>query len=62
MDETGDSVPDVISPDTFHRETGKALPKSAIDSSRAMTQKCASVEQRKVRREAAERMGQRRSA
>ncbi len=26
MDETGDSVPDEISPDTFDRETGKALP------------------------------------
>ena len=37
MDETGDSVPEVISPDTFHRETGKALPKSKIDSSNAIT-------------------------
>ena len=32
MDETADSVPDVISPDTFHRETGRRLPKSAVST------------------------------
>ena len=26
MNQTGDSVPDEISPDTFDRETGQALP------------------------------------
>lgn len=37
MVETGDSVPEKLSPDTFDRETGDRLPKQAIDSDGAMT-------------------------
>lgn len=37
MDETGDSVPATLSPDTFDRETGNALPKKSIRASGAMT-------------------------
>ena len=36
MEQTGDSVPDTISPDTFDRETGKSLPKNRSES-KAMT-------------------------
>ena len=37
MNETGDSVPPVISPDTFDRESGKALPKNSIKAKGALT-------------------------
>ncbi|APZ96348.1 sulfatase family protein [Fuerstiella marisgermanici] len=37
MDETGDSVPEKISPDTFHRVTGKPLPKDERDETGAIT-------------------------
>ncbi|WP_182864588.1 sulfatase family protein [Rhodopirellula sp. JC639] len=37
MDETGDSVPDKLSPDTFDRESGKPLAEEAIDAQGAMT-------------------------
>lgn len=37
MDETGDSVPAKIRPDTFHRTTGKSLPKSERDETGAIT-------------------------
>ena len=37
MDETGDSVPDKLSPDTFDRETGDRLKKSEIDAEGAIT-------------------------
>lgn len=35
--QTGDSVPDKITPDTFHRRTGKSLPKSEVDREGALT-------------------------
>ena len=37
MDETGDSVPAAISPDTFHRETGDRLPKLDVHAAAVMT-------------------------
>jgi hypothetical protein len=37
MDETGDSVPEKIRPDTFHRITGKPLPKAERDETGAIT-------------------------
>lgn len=37
MEQTADSVPDVISADTFERETGKALPDSKQQHARALT-------------------------
>ncbi|KAA5541122.1 sulfatase [Roseiconus nitratireducens] len=37
MEETGDSVPDKLSPDTFDRQTGERLPKRSIDAEGAMT-------------------------
>ncbi len=37
MDETGDSVPEKISPDTFDRTTGNRLPKGQVDREGAIT-------------------------
>ncbi|MCC9604156.1 sulfatase [Stieleria sp. JC731] len=37
MDETGDSVPEKISPDTFDRETGDRLGKKQVDTEGAIT-------------------------
>ncbi len=37
MDETGDSIPVAISPDTFHRETGDRLPKPAVTAAVVIT-------------------------
>lgn len=37
MNETGDSVPEKISPDTFDRRTGDRLPKDQIDDAGAIT-------------------------
>ena len=37
MDETGDSVTPVISPDTFDRETGKPLPKASVNKESVVT-------------------------
>ncbi|WP_146523512.1 hypothetical protein [Stieleria varia] len=37
MDETGDSVPEKISPDTFDRETGKRIPASDVDTTGVLT-------------------------
>ena len=36
-DETHDSVPKKLSPDTFHRETGERLPKDQVDAAGAQT-------------------------
>lgn len=37
MEETADSVPAAISPDTFHRETGKSLPKPDVVTANIIT-------------------------
>jgi arylsulfatase A-like enzyme len=37
MDETGDSVPEKLSPDTFDRVTGERLPKEKVDAEGAIT-------------------------
>lgn len=37
MDETADSIPDTLSPDTFHRETGERLPKELWESVNSLT-------------------------